>query len=78
MQAREELLKLEDSVELYNRVGDTVKLRELYEELLKVVIFSMIDSVRKRRQTALTPPPKEECVDFSITFMFHFYTPLGR
>ena len=38
-QAREELLKLEDSIEFYNRVGDRVKLRELYEELQKVVIF---------------------------------------
>ena len=41
LQAREELLKLEDSIEFYNRVGDhdRVKLRKLYEEVHKGVIF---------------------------------------
>ena len=39
LQAREELLKLEGSIEFYNRVGDRVKLRKLYEELQKVVTF---------------------------------------
>ena len=39
MQAREQLLKLEDRIEFYNRVGDRVKLRELYEELQKVAML---------------------------------------
>ena len=39
LQAREELLKFENSTELYNRVGDTVKLRKPYGELRKVVVF---------------------------------------
>ena len=39
LQAREELLKLEDSIKFYNRVGDTMKPRKLYEELQKVVTF---------------------------------------
>ena len=60
-QAREGLLKsLEDSIEFYSRVGDRVKLRELHKALQ---CLSLIDSVRKRRKAALTPPPKEERVE---------------
>ena len=39
LQAREELLKLEDSIQFYDRVGDGVKLRKRYGEVQKVVIF---------------------------------------
>ena len=39
LHASQDLLKLEDSIEFYNRVGDRVKLRELYEELQKLVFF---------------------------------------
>ena len=41
LQAREELLKLEDNIKFHNRVGDSVKLRGLYEELQKVLISSL-------------------------------------
>ena len=47
LQAKEEVSKLRDVSEFYNRVGDRVKLRELHEA--KGGNFSsLIDSVRKR------------------------------
>ena len=49
-QAREELLKLEDSIEFYNRVGDTAKLRRTTDS--GDFHRWLIEIMRKRRKTA--------------------------
>ena len=52
-------MKLEDSIEFYNRVGDMSDARN-YRKLR----FSSQIEIAREKRAALTPPPKEERLTF--------------